>query len=96
MLLALVTAGRAAAASGLSLRLAGGPEQHALAVELRAGPGTAEILARACPAGAPCSPEGGQRFTVAADAASQIVDADKVPAGWRIMDIGPKSIALFS
>jgi phosphoglycerate kinase len=32
----------------------------------------------------------------AADAASQTVDADKVPAGWRIMDIGPKSIAMFS
>ena len=32
----------------------------------------------------------------AAEAASKIVDADKVPAGWRIMDIGPKSVALFS
>ena len=31
-----------------------------------------------------------------AEANSQVVDADKVPAGWRIMDIGPKSIALFS
>lgn len=30
-----------------------------------------------------------------AQAASQVVDADKVPAGWRIMDIGPKSVALF-
>lgn len=31
-----------------------------------------------------------------AEAARQVVDADKVPVGWRIMDIGPKSIALFS
>ncbi len=31
-----------------------------------------------------------------AEANSQVVDADKVPAGWRMMDIGPKSIALFS
>jgi phosphoglycerate kinase len=31
-----------------------------------------------------------------AEAASKVVDADKVPAGWRIMDIGPKSVALFS
>ncbi len=30
-----------------------------------------------------------------AEAASQVVDIDKVPAGWRVMDIGPKSIALF-
>jgi phosphoglycerate kinase len=30
-----------------------------------------------------------------AEAASQVVDVDKVPAGWRVMDIGPKSIALF-
>ncbi len=30
-----------------------------------------------------------------AEARSQIVDVDKVPAGWRIMDIGPKSIAAF-
>ncbi len=30
-----------------------------------------------------------------ADAASKVVDADKVPAGWRIMDIGPKSIEAF-
>jgi phosphoglycerate kinase len=30
-----------------------------------------------------------------AEAASQVVDADKIPAGWRMMDIGPKSIALF-
>src|SRR5512139_1554404 len=31
-----------------------------------------------------------------AEANSQVVDVDKVPAGWRIMDIGPKSIAKFS
>jgi phosphoglycerate kinase len=30
-----------------------------------------------------------------ADANSQVVDVDKVPAGWRVLDIGPKSIALF-
>jgi phosphoglycerate kinase len=30
-----------------------------------------------------------------AEAASQVVDVDKVPAGWRIMDIGPKSLAQF-
>jgi phosphoglycerate kinase len=36
----------------------------------------------------------GDKF--AAEAASQIVDVDKVPAGWRIMDIGPKSLAAFS
>jgi len=30
-----------------------------------------------------------------AEARSQIVDVDKVPAGWRIMDIGPRSIAAF-
>ena len=30
-----------------------------------------------------------------AEAVSQVVDADKIPAGWRMMDIGPKSIALF-
>ena len=30
-----------------------------------------------------------------ADAASQVVDVDKVPAGWRVLDIGPKSIAEF-
>lgn len=29
------------------------------------------------------------------EAASQVVDVDKVPAGWRVMDIGPKSIARF-
>ena len=30
-----------------------------------------------------------------AAAASQVVDVDKVPAGWRVLDIGPKSIAQF-
>ena len=30
-----------------------------------------------------------------AAAASQVVDLDKVPAGWRVLDIGPRSIALF-
>jgi len=30
-----------------------------------------------------------------ADANSQVVDVDKVPAGWRILDIGPKSIEIF-
>jgi len=30
-----------------------------------------------------------------AEAASKVVDVDNVPAGWRIMDIGPKSIQLF-
>ncbi len=30
-----------------------------------------------------------------AEASSQVVDADKVPAGWRIMDIGPKTIELY-
>ena len=31
-----------------------------------------------------------------ANATSQVVDVDKVPPGWRMMDIGPKSIAAFS
>ena len=31
-----------------------------------------------------------------AEAASQVVDVDKVPTGWRVMDIGPKSLAAFS
>jgi phosphoglycerate kinase len=31
-----------------------------------------------------------------AAAATQIVDVDKVPPGWRVLDIGPKSIAQFS
>jgi phosphoglycerate kinase len=30
-----------------------------------------------------------------AEAASQVVDVDKIPAGWRMLDIGPKSIATF-
>jgi phosphoglycerate kinase len=30
-----------------------------------------------------------------AEANTQIVDVDKVPDGWRIMDIGPKSIEMF-
>jgi phosphoglycerate kinase len=30
-----------------------------------------------------------------AAAVSQVVDLDKVPAGWRVLDIGPKSIARF-
>jgi phosphoglycerate kinase len=30
-----------------------------------------------------------------AEANSQVVDVDKVPAGWRIMDVGPKSIEKF-
>ena len=30
-----------------------------------------------------------------AEANSKVVDADKVPAGWRVMDIGPKSIEAF-
>ncbi len=30
-----------------------------------------------------------------AEANSQVVDADKVPAGWRIMDIGPNTLAKF-
>ena len=30
-----------------------------------------------------------------AGASSQVVDVDKVPAGWRVLDIGPKSLAAF-
>jgi len=30
-----------------------------------------------------------------AEANNKVVDVDKVPAGWRIMDIGPKSIGAF-
>jgi phosphoglycerate kinase len=30
-----------------------------------------------------------------AEAASQVVDADQVPAGWRAMDIGPQSVQIF-
>jgi phosphoglycerate kinase len=31
-----------------------------------------------------------------ADANTQVVDVDKIPPGWRVMDIGPKSVARFS
>ncbi len=31
-----------------------------------------------------------------AEANTQVVDVDKLPAGWRMLDIGPKSIAAFS
>jgi 2,3-bisphosphoglycerate-dependent phosphoglycerate mutase len=31
-----------------------------------------------------------------AEAATQVVDIDKVPTGWRVLDIGPKSITRFS
>jgi phosphoglycerate kinase len=30
-----------------------------------------------------------------AEAQSQVVDADKIPAGWRMMDVGPKTLALY-
>jgi phosphoglycerate kinase len=30
-----------------------------------------------------------------AEAASKVVDADQVPTGWRVLDIGPKTIASF-
>ncbi|MGC8779932.1 MAG: phosphoglycerate kinase, partial [Anaerolineae bacterium] len=30
-----------------------------------------------------------------AEANSQVVDVDKIPAGWRMLDIGPKSVAKF-
>ncbi len=30
-----------------------------------------------------------------AEANSQVVDVDKIPAGWRMLDIGPKTLALF-
>jgi phosphoglycerate kinase len=30
-----------------------------------------------------------------AEAATQVVSVDKVPAGWRVMDIGPKSLEAF-
>ncbi|MGQ9491765.1 MAG: phosphoglycerate kinase [Anaerolineae bacterium] len=33
------------------------------------------------------------RFDAEAD--SQVVDVDKIPAGWRMLDIGPKSVAKF-
>lgn len=31
-----------------------------------------------------------------ADANTQVVDVDKIPAGWRVMDIGPKTVAKFT
>jgi phosphoglycerate kinase len=31
-----------------------------------------------------------------ANAASQVIDIDKIPPGWRMMDIGPKTVAAFS
>jgi phosphoglycerate kinase len=30
-----------------------------------------------------------------AEANTQVVDVDKIPAGWRMLDIGPQSIAAF-
>jgi phosphoglycerate kinase len=30
-----------------------------------------------------------------ADAKTQIVDVDKIPAGWRMLDVGPKTISLY-
>ncbi len=30
-----------------------------------------------------------------ADANTQVVDADKIPAGWRMMDVGPKTLELY-
>ena len=30
-----------------------------------------------------------------AEANSKVVDVDKIPAGWRMMDIGPKSMEAF-
>jgi phosphoglycerate kinase len=30
-----------------------------------------------------------------ADANSQVVDVDKIPPGWRMMDIGPKTLELY-
>jgi len=30
-----------------------------------------------------------------AEANTQVVDVDKIPAGWRMLDIGPKTLALF-
>jgi phosphoglycerate kinase len=30
-----------------------------------------------------------------ADANSQVVDVDKIPSGWRIMDVGPKTLELY-
>ncbi len=36
----------------------------------------------------------GDKFDAAAN--TQVVDVDKIPAGWRMLDIGSKSVALFS
>ncbi len=30
-----------------------------------------------------------------AEAASQVVDVDKIPAGWRMLDVGPKTLELY-
>jgi phosphoglycerate kinase len=30
-----------------------------------------------------------------ADASTQVVDVDRIPAGWRMMDIGPKTLELY-
>ena len=30
-----------------------------------------------------------------AEANTQVVDADKIPAGWRMMDVGPKTLELY-
>lgn len=30
-----------------------------------------------------------------AEAQSQVVDVDKIPAGWRMMDVGPKTLAVY-
>jgi phosphoglycerate kinase len=30
-----------------------------------------------------------------ADAQSQVVDVDQIPAGWRMMDVGPKTLAVY-
>ncbi|HNC07808.1 MAG TPA: phosphoglycerate kinase [Anaerolineales bacterium] len=30
-----------------------------------------------------------------AEANSQVVDADKIPAGWRMLDVGPKTVSLY-
>jgi phosphoglycerate kinase len=30
-----------------------------------------------------------------AEAASQVVDVDKIPAGWRMLDVGPKTLAAY-
>ena len=30
-----------------------------------------------------------------AEANTQVVDVDKIPAGWRMLDVGPKTIELY-